>query len=60
MEFNSPRAYVRLDELKTAQQIHKEEMRVWSYRWRYHLGWPGNQTVILWLKWVTRESRRVA
>lgn len=51
---------MKLSDLKTSGEIHKEEMRSWSYRWRYHLGWSKNQAEILWLKWVTRDSRRVA
>ena len=37
--------------MKTAKQIHKEDLRNWSYRWRYYLGWPKNQAEILWLKY---------
>jgi len=47
---------MKLSELKTAQEIHKEYMRSWSYRWRYYLGWPENQAEIVWLKWVTRHE----
>jgi hypothetical protein len=42
---------VKLSELRTATQIHKEDMRNWSYRWRYCLGWSRNQVEILWLKY---------
>jgi hypothetical protein len=57
--FNSWRQYVKLSELKTAREIHKQDMRAArrmisqgsSILFRYYAGWLPNQVEILWLKY---------
>jgi hypothetical protein len=45
----------KLSDCRTAEEIHRDAMKNWSYRWRYWLGWPKNQIEIRRLK---KQARR--
>jgi hypothetical protein len=48
---------MEISELRTAQEIHREDMRHWPYRWRAWLSWPGNQAQVLLLTIKARARK---
>jgi hypothetical protein len=41
---------MKLNDLKTAGEIHREDMKHWSYRWRYYRDWLFNQPQLWFLE----------
>ena len=47
---------MKINDLRTAGEIHREDMKHWSYRWRWYRGWLLNQVQLWWVglcEWYT-------
>lgn len=46
---------MKLSELKTAEQIHREALRDWRVRLWWLLSQPRHQAELAWLRWKARR-----